>query len=139
MGNRAILFVTDGPETDVPGTCIYLHWNGGPESVQAFVQFTAEHCRSGDYFTARLIQAIGNYLEGNLSLGVFAVADLGGIPSPGDNGIYHVDAEAKKIVSHAGEPFDADAARDHDYWRGDETIMKGIEAGNPDLACRNPV
>jgi len=67
MGNRAVL--------DMDGeTGIYLHWDGGPESVASFLQVAKDYgLRPSDddnYGTARFVQIIANYLGGDLSIGV---------------------------------------------------------------------
>lgn len=65
MGNRAhIIF----PKARV---AIYLHWNGGLESVVTFLDYASEIGMGDDsYGAARLCQIIGNYFGGTLSLGV---------------------------------------------------------------------
>jgi hypothetical protein len=65
MGNRAVI--------KFGGTSqgIYLHWNGGVESVQAFLDCAKRYdLRGGSYGAARLCQIIGNFFGGSLSLGV---------------------------------------------------------------------
>jgi len=83
MGNRAVIQFEDG-------TGIYLHWNGGVESVLAFLD-TAKHfkLRQDDYGQARLIQIIGNFFGGSLSLGVGKASSLD--RDNFDNGTYHVN------------------------------------------------
>lgn len=83
MGNRAVIQFKDG-------TGIYLHWNGGPESVLAFLDAAKTFkLRNDDYGQARLIQLIGNFFGGSLSLGVGEASTLD--RDNGDNGTYHVD------------------------------------------------
>lgn len=69
MGNRAV--VAFGTDTKDIG--IYVHWNGGEESVRAFLD-AAKHfnVRAGDqcYAAARIAQIIGNFFGGTLSLGI---------------------------------------------------------------------
>jgi hypothetical protein len=80
MGNRAILKFQD--ERNQPS--IYLHWNGGRASVQAFLNVARKfNLRESDYGIARLCQIIGNFFGGNLSLGV-----SNNLHSQGDNGVY---------------------------------------------------
>ena len=80
MGNRAVLEFKDEPNQ--PN--IYIHWNGGRASVQAFLNVAKElRFRNDDYGVARLCQIIGNFFGGNLSLGVSS-----GSRSAGDNGVY---------------------------------------------------
>ena len=67
MGNRAV--IQFGRSKKSPA--IYLHWNGGKESVQAFLDVAkALDCRPDDYGIARLAQIIGNFFGGTLSIGV---------------------------------------------------------------------
>ena len=80
MGNRAVLKFID--EQDQPS--IYLHWNGGRASVQAFLNVAKEmDFRADSYGVARMCQIVGNFFGGNLSLGCNKEAF-----DPGDNGIY---------------------------------------------------
>jgi len=80
MGNRAILKFQDEKNL----SSIYLHWNGGRASVQAFLNVAKElGFRNGEYGIARLSQVIGNFFGGDLSLGITNHSK-----SHGDNGIY---------------------------------------------------
>jgi hypothetical protein len=88
MGNRAVIRTVSGDQQQA-GIDIYLHWNGGPESVQAFVDAAARlGCRGGDYGVARLVQIISNFFGGVHSIGV---SPGGYFQNPGDNGIYLFD------------------------------------------------
>ena len=76
MGNRAVI--------DMDGkTGIYLHWNGGPESVASFLQVAKDYgLRPSDddnYGTARFVQIIANYFGGDLSIGVADLESLEGM------------------------------------------------------------
>lgn len=69
MGNRAII---KGVGTNIG---VYVHWNGGYDSVLAFTQYCKlKGYRSLEsnpaYGTARLAQTIGNYFGGGLSVGI---------------------------------------------------------------------
>lgn len=80
MGNRAIMKFID--EQEQPN--IYLHWNGGRASVQAFLNVAKKiNLRADSYGVARLCQIIGNFFGGNLSLGCTKKAF-----NVGDNGVY---------------------------------------------------
>lgn len=72
MGNRACIMFAEN-EKDV-NPAVYLHWNGGPESVYAFLDYMVEkQCRMGDdpsYATARFAQIAGTFFGGTLSVGV---------------------------------------------------------------------
>ena len=95
MGNRAVIAFQDGSlehvQLNAPG--IYLHWNGGPESVEAFLDAAKElgvRCES-DYGIARLCQIIGNWFGGTLSIGIGTCRTMD--TDNGDNGTYVVDLE----------------------------------------------
>lgn len=86
MGNRAVITT---PERKLG---IYLHWNGGRDSVEAFLKYCdLRGFRAPDtdeYGWARLCQVIANYMgaEG-LSVGISPyTTDVQ--ENPGDNGIY---------------------------------------------------
>lgn len=85
MGNRAIIKAKGNDNKGV-----YLHWNGGRDSVQAFLKYCELRGFRGfedDYGMARFCQVVGNYFGGNgLSIGI---ADS--VSSHGDNGVYVVE------------------------------------------------
>ena len=90
MGNRAVeaMRVEGVPKKYSPG--IYLHNNGGRDSVEAFLEAAKRlDLRGGDYGLARLTQIIGNYFGGTLSVGVSNVSMLD--CDNGDNGTYWVN------------------------------------------------
>ena len=92
MGNRAVIaFVADdGTQDKDLCLCIYLHWNGGRDSVEGFLEYAKKQgLRSGDYGVARLCQIIGNTFGGTLSMGVDVVCNLD--YDNFDNGLYWVD------------------------------------------------
>lgn len=98
MGNRAhVIFVDE----NTISPAVYLHWNGGPESVYGFLdELDRRKVRpDGEYDCARFIQLIGEFFDqvtiGGHSLGVTngpqeitleALAPY----DHGDNGIYVV-------------------------------------------------
>lgn len=124
MGNRAIITNKDKQ------LAIYLHWNGGRDSVEAF----AEYCkmkgyRTGDYGFARMCQVIGNYFGGGLSVGV--------MPYPGDeeassiaddNGVYVLDKW--EIVSRV-YPYEADEFNEQSEYDLAE-MLREIDAKQPE-------
>lgn len=86
MGNRAII-TTDGGKIG-----LYLHWNGGRDSVEGFLKYCelkgySSPDRDG-YGWARLAQVVGNFFGGSSSVGIEEVTGDADIDSPGDNGIY---------------------------------------------------
>ena len=93
MGNRAVIAFQSADLDKVrPDTVgIYLHWNGGPDSVHAFVDAAKELGvrREDEYGAARLCQIIGNWFGGTISLGIGPCGKLD--TDNGDNGTYVVD------------------------------------------------
>lgn len=68
MGNRAIV----KPEGKNIG--VYLHWNGGVDSVTAFLKYCElkgyRSFSDDSYGVARFCQVVGNFFGGGLSLGL---------------------------------------------------------------------
>ena len=63
MGNRAVISTSASPEA----IGIYLHWNGGRDSVEAFLKYCElKRYRPDDL--ARLAQVIANYFGGTCSI-----------------------------------------------------------------------
>jgi len=102
MGNRATVIFTDGKKSFSPA--VYLHWNGGAESVYGFLEELNRRKVRADqeYECARFIQLVGEFFDqdeqGGLSLGVAnapkssKVEDLAKVQTDlGDNGIYLVN------------------------------------------------
>tara|TARA_R100000995_G_scaffold72800_1_gene41575 strand:- start:924 stop:1334 length:411 start_codon:yes stop_codon:yes gene_type:complete len=91
VGNRAVLaFINDDGKKDKNSVGIYLHWNGGRDSVEGFLQTAKDYeLRSGSYGVARLTQIIANGLGGTLSLGVDMLKNLD--CDNYDNGVYWID------------------------------------------------
>lgn len=93
MGNRAV--ITASKSTAVAGSSdlgIYLHWNGGRDSVEAFLTYCRiSGFRSPDvdpsYGWARLVQVIANFFGGDgLSIGIDKCSKLD--CDNYDNGVY---------------------------------------------------
>ena len=84
MGNRAVI------TTEAKEMGIYLHWNGGRDSVEAFLHVCNRmgfRCPENDnYGWARLAQVIGNYFDSGLSVGIGPLDQLD--TDNGDNGTY---------------------------------------------------
>ena len=93
MGNRAVIaFQKENWRTVQPDSLgIYLHWNGGPDSVTAFLDAAKELGirREDEYGAARLCQIIGNWFGGILSIGIGTCRTMD--TDNGDNGTYVVD------------------------------------------------
>lgn len=98
MGNRAV--ITD----EGRNIAVYLHWNGGRDSVEGFLEYCKRKgCRGfGDdtpYAAARLTQVVANFMGGTLSVGVMPKAYAGE-----DNGLYIV--KGWDIVGRKYEKYD---------------------------------
>lgn len=86
MGNRAFI------KFQGLNTGIYLHWNGGRDSVEPFLEYCRlKDYRPDDYGVARMCQVIGNFFGGGLSLGVMSTKGMSNADlDSGDNGVYIV-------------------------------------------------
>lgn len=84
MGNRAVITTEDKK------IGVYLHWNGGYDSVNAFLTYCKlrdfREPEDDNYGWARLCQIIGNYFGGDLSVGIDTLDCLD--CKNGDNGVY---------------------------------------------------
>lgn len=106
MGNRAIVKPID------KNVGVYLHWNGGVESVTAFLEYCKlkEHRDFGGkyadgYGIARFCQVVGNFFGGGLSIGLETdVTESEEQAEWMDNGIYVIDGW--DIVRRIGAPDD---------------------------------
>lgn len=87
MGNRAVI------TTREKGVGVYLHWNGGRDSVEAFLKYCelkGYRSPSKDcYGWARLCQVIGNFFGGGTSIGIDTIDKLD--CDNWDNGTYIID------------------------------------------------
>ena len=91
MGNRAVITT---PEKRLG---LYLHWNGGRDSVEGFLLYCKmkEHTEltvDSTYGFARLAQVVGNFFGGSISVGVGTVDMLD--CDNGNNGTYIVEGWA---------------------------------------------
>lgn len=111
MGNRAVI-TTQEYLTNPDTIGVYLHWNGGRDSVQAFLL----HCKAKGYRPpeedcygwARLCQVVGNYFGGGLSIGIDACSRLD--CDNWDNGVYII--EGWEIVDRRFAPEEEEQDRD---------------------------
>ena len=87
MGNRAVITTRD----KILG--VYLHWNGGRDSVEGFLAYCklkGYRCPEKDnYGWARLCQIIGNFFGGECSVGIDLYDKLD--RDNGDNGVYIIE------------------------------------------------
>lgn len=86
MGNRAVITTED------KNIGIYLHWNGGRESIETFLAYCdmkgIRPFEIDNYGWARFCQVVGNFLGGNLSIGIDRYNNLD--TDNWDNGVYIV-------------------------------------------------
>ena len=91
MGNRAVITSKENFENN--GIGIYLHWNGGYDSVSAFLKYCElkgyRSPTNDNYGWARLCQVIGNFFGGSTSIGIDVVNNLD--CDNWDNGVYIID------------------------------------------------
>ena len=137
MGNRAYINLVDH------NLSIYLHWNGGPESVAAFLLYAQQvGIRSNEYFPARLVQIIGNFIHGTLSLGI----KHGLVDHCPDNSVYDVKTAQRWSVRHrhryGTNHFDTvdqfvESVSSSNYWTAENPIMDQIAEIN-DPYFRSP-
>lgn len=103
MGNRSIVtFKGD----DMCNTGVYLHWNGGPESVCAFARVMLERgWTRSDYATARFAAVAIEFFDqvgdcSGHSVGIIE-ADSG---AGDDNGVFEIDfASNLAVQKHKGK------------------------------------
>lgn len=91
MGNRAVIATKESWKNG--GVGIYLHWNGGRDSVEAFLKYCdlkGYRSPSDDcYGWARLCQVVGNFFGGSTSVGIDTLWHLD--CDNYDNGVYIID------------------------------------------------
>ena len=95
MGNKAMLI----SENNHVG--IYLHWNGGLDSVGAFLKYCELRGFRGfdhDYGKARFCQVVGNFFGGGMSMGIEYFENIRDLEDWWlDNGVYIISGwEIKK-------------------------------------------
>lgn len=100
MGNRAVIC------TEARDLGVYLHWNGGRNSVEAFLLYCklkGYRCPEDDsYGWARLCQVIGNFFGGEYSVGIDRYDRLD--TDNGDNGVYII--KDWQIIGKEFKPLD---------------------------------
>ena len=111
MGNRAVI-TTQEYLTNPDTIGVYLHWNGGRDSVQAFLLYCKlkgyRPPETDCYGWARLCQVVGNYFGGELSLGIDVCSRLD--CDNWDNGVYIV--KGWEIVDRRFAPEEEEQDRD---------------------------
>lgn len=124
MGNRAVITTRENFENN--GVGIYLHWNGGRDSVNAFLKYCElRGFRAPDtdcYGWARLCQVIANFFGADgLSVGINTVNHLD--MDNWDNGVYII--EGWKIVGR--EYFEGEEQDEYDL----NDMLKSIDEAQP--------
>ena len=81
MGNRAVITTSRDNDVSMSNDIgIYLHWNGGRDSVEAFLEYCKRRGFSSPdqdcYGWARLCQVIANFFGGDLSIGIDKCCNL---------------------------------------------------------------
>ncbi len=127
MGNRAVITIKDKNVPQEDWNSLYLHWNGGRDSVEPFLHVAKLYgIRCNDdssYAIARLSQLIGNYFGGTLSLGIGAYKRLH--TNNYDNGTYVV--EDWEIVEREHLPYeDFEEQSEYDF----DEMVKEIRSMN---------
>lgn len=127
MGNRAVIAFSRDQST----VGIYLHWNGGPESVLAFLQaakqYKLRNPQEDSYGVARLAQVIGNFFGGTTFVGVDRVQRL---DTGAENGIYFVDGQWNIEESVKGLPITLEDERlDWTYYSA--VLQDVLKANDP--------
>ena len=135
MGNRAVISFDSA--TNASGLAIYVHWNGGRDSIQAFLKATrilmGAGGRTGDtsYGKARFIQVVGLNFPGALSFGVGTLKEFGGWNC--DNGLYVIDSATMTIKDRKYDDFYEDRTfteqAEHDLNEFTNELIKVINAG----------
>lgn len=91
MGNRAVITTAENFKNN--GVGVYLHWNGGRDSVEAFLTYCQlkgyRKPEDDCYGWARLCQVIGNFFGGDSSIGIDNVKNLD--TNNYDNGTYLIE------------------------------------------------
>jgi hypothetical protein len=91
MGNRAV--ITFDKKCSPNSVGLYLHWNGGEESIKSFLaECIARGYRSPacdpSYAMARLTQVVCEFFPDGLSVGIGRLKEMD--CDNGDNGLYIV-------------------------------------------------
>ena len=125
MGNRAVI-AFDEYNDDAIG--LYLHWNGGRDSIEGFLKATKKVMESRgkdkQYAKARFAQVIGVFLGGNMSFGMGKRKELE--CDNGDNGVYVIDTENLEIIDRVF--FKGAEQNDYDAQEIADSIIKKINA-----------
>lgn len=161
MGNRAIIInkkdMLAGEKVNPHQIGVYLHWNGGFDSVSAFLKYCSlkgYRAPSSDcYGWARLCQVIGNFFGGGLSLGINTLKHF---PSGEhcDNGIYIIDGweivgrlyngieqrgyyVLEDMLQSIDKSMPEGEQLGEDYWNADDVPIEDIKVGDKIVVPKN--
>lgn len=91
MGNRAVITTKENFKNN--GIGIYVHWNGGRDSIEAFLKYCElkgyTSPEKDSYGFARLTQVICNFFGGHNSVGIDSLYSLD--CDNRDNGVYIIE------------------------------------------------
>ena len=112
MGNRAVITTSRNRKS---GVGIYIHWNGGLESVLAFLDAARDRGYSDpehgpEYAMARLCGLMCEFFEGEGGIGIGPLSSLD--TDNGDNGVY-VIGEGWTIIKRWGAGHDIRHKHEH--------------------------
>lgn len=132
MGNRAVIaFESESLQQTLNEVGLYLHWNGGLESVEGF-------CKAADELEisekARFIQMVANWFGGQLSVYVDQVRKLD--HDNGDNGTYVLSKAsgnwkvAKRYFHTAEDTYGASTSNRANHVEWVEELSKEVVEAN---------
>jgi len=128
MGNRAVV-VFDEFKPESEAAAIYLHWNGGRDSIEGYLKATrilmGGRLGDGAYARARFFQVIGIFMGGNLSFGMDTTRALCG---QGDNGVFIIDSDTMTIKGRGEWDAEWEEQDEYDVNTFANEIIKRINA-----------
>lgn len=138
MGNRAII---KGKNSDIG---LYVHWNGGYDSILAFTTYCKIQKYRGfdfdaSYAMARLTQVVANFFGGGLSVGLMSVPSETTSKHVSemwlDNGVYELDGW--DVVKHYGA--DGELVYDEISDIDMETLIEFVEYIDSQMPIREQI
>jgi hypothetical protein len=125
MGNRAVVTFDN---YDPNNFGVYLHWNGGRDSIEAMLEATKRimETRGEDptYAMARFVQVATTAIPGNCSIGLNQLKRLD--TDNFDNGVYVVDSKTLEIVGR--HHHDGPEQNHHNVEEFADILVKAVEA-----------
>ena len=128
MGNRAVISFQDEFYKKEDSPSIYLHWQGGRDSIEAFLDASKRLGIRGDdstYCMARLTQIISNWLGGGqtgIGIGCYSNLDT----DNGDNGTYWI-----KNFEIVDREFIYQEITDQERYNHEEFVQEILDANEP--------